>query len=71
MRNRDMTAKNTSGYKGVSFDKRDRKKKWYAQIRIENRHIILGYFYTPEEAARAYNDAAIKYFGEFARINIL
>jgi hypothetical protein len=31
----------------------------------------LGYFATEEEAAKVYNDAAIKYFGEFAWLNEL
>lgn len=31
--------------------------------------IWLGYFNTKEEAAKAYNKAAIKYFGEFSRLN--
>lgn len=29
----------------------------------------LGYYDTPKAAARAYNAAALKYFGEFARLN--
>jgi hypothetical protein len=62
---------NTSGYKGVYYkkDREQRKKKWGAQININKKNISLGYFLTKEEAALAYNEAAIKYFGEFAYLN--
>jgi hypothetical protein len=43
---------NTSGYRGVSYDKRD--KKWRASIRLNNVLKNLGYFPTPEEANVAY-----------------
>jgi hypothetical protein len=56
-----------SKYKGVVFDKD--ANKWRARISIENKRIHLGRFTTEEEAAIAYNNAAIKYFGEFARLN--
>ena len=56
---------NTSGYKGVSWHKRD--KKWQAQIKINYVNIHLGLFSTPELAHKAYCEAAIKYHGEFAR----
>ena len=57
---------NTSGFKGVYFYKPN--QKWKAQIQVgKNRHI--GYFDTPEEAARAYDAEARKHFGEFARPN--
>lgn len=60
---------NTSGFKGVSLDKR--YNKWAAYIRFNYRRKGLGYFNTKEEAARAYNQAAIQYFGEFAKLNEL
>lgn len=33
--------------------------------------IHLGLYFTQEEAAKAYNNGAIKYHGEFARLNLL
>lgn len=58
---------NPSGFRGVTFYKRD--KKWCAQIRFKNRCVNLGYFRTPQEAAIAYDTAALMLFGEFAVIN--
>jgi hypothetical protein len=54
-----------SGYKGV-YPERDR---WKAQITVDRRTEYLGTYLTPIEAAKAYNDAALEYFGEFARLN--
>jgi len=58
---------NTSGYKGVTWNKWHHS--WYAFIRINGRRISLGYFYDPKDAARAYDCKAIELFGESARIN--
>jgi hypothetical protein len=51
-----------SGFRGVRVDHSGR---WRARIA----HCHLGTFATPEEAARAYDAAATKYFGEFATLN--
>ncbi len=49
---------NTSGYLGVSFDKRVRK--WYSRIVVEGSQSYLGSFSTPEEAHQAYLKAKRK-----------
>lgn len=58
---------NTSGYKGVSWSKG--KKKWVAQISIKGKIKYLGQFINSTIAAKAYNAAALEYYGEFARLN--
>ena len=57
----------SSEYKGVSRYKRT--GKWRAYIGINGRHLHLGYFDDDTLAARAYNEAATEYFGEFAYLN--
>jgi hypothetical protein len=69
-RNRKLKGKNnTSGYKGVGFHKVS--QKWRARITFNGEGIWLGLFDTKEEAALAYNEAAIKYHKEFARLNVI
>ena len=69
-RNMKLRKDSESGYKGVRF-KRDmvRKKPWEAYIRLDKKRKTLGHYTSAVEAASAYNVAAEKFFGEFARIN--
>jgi len=65
--NADAPKNNKSGYKGVYWHKN--AKKWAASIRVRYRTNHLGVFENRKDAATAYNVAAIKHFGEFARLN--
>jgi hypothetical protein len=58
---------NTSGFKGVDFNKQN--NKWRAQIRQNSKKLHLGLFLTPEEAYQAYCKAAIASRKEFARLD--
>lgn len=60
---------NTSGYKGVSFSVQN--KKWISQITIDYENIYLGVYTNKEDAALAYDCAAIQLFGDYALLNIL
>ncbi len=57
----------TSRFKGVSWNSRCRR--WQAQIGANGHRIHLGWFTAEEEAARAYDVAALEHFGEFAVTN--
>lgn len=64
---RKQTRNKTSIYKGVYFDKK--LNKFRVQIMLYYKHIHIGLFDTQDKAAIAYNMAALKYFGEFAKLN--
>ncbi len=67
MANRRLNANNKSGFKGVYWNKGSRK--WHAQIACDGRKHHLGFYTSVIEAAHAYDDAATRLFGEYARIN--
>ncbi len=67
--NRGLDIRNHSGYKGVCWNKQ--RKKWSARITIDGKKLYLGFFIDKLEAAKAYNVGALKYFGNFARLNPL
>jgi len=58
---------NKHGFIGVVWHARDRR--WKANIRYNYRRRGLGTFYSAEDAARAYDRAALKLHGKFARLN--
>ena len=55
---------NTSGFKGVSWQRS--RSKWIAMITIDNKKRNLGRYNTRVEAAKAYRNAAVEAWGEFA-----
>ena len=59
-----------SRFKGVTLDSRESlPRRWVAKIQCDGLPIWLGRHASAEEAARAYDEAAVRLFGEFARTN--
>lgn len=56
-----------SQYRGVTWH--FGAGKWVAQTRVNGKHIHLGYFSNEQDAAVAYDTAAVRIFGEFAAPN--
>lgn len=65
--NLNSVRRNKSGYRGVI----SHQGKWMATIKSNCKFKYLGIFNNKEEAALAYNQAAIKHFGKLANLNIL
>ncbi len=65
--NQGLRSSNTSGYKGVNWNKASRK--YIARIFINGERIYLGLFDNPIEAAYTYDHYAKIHFGEFAVLN--
>lgn len=61
----------TSPYKGVCWRQPDKShgSGWEANIRVEGRQVYLGKFDVEVDAARAYDEAALRHFGESASVN--
>lgn len=66
---RKTRKKTSSKYKGVTWHSRD--CKWQVQANGTQKKIYIGYFDSEKDAALAYNDYAIKTWGEFAKLNII
>lgn len=67
--NQIINKHNHSGFKGIYLDKA--RNKYAVQICVNRKKIFLGRFKDKISAALKYNEAALEYFGEFARINII
>ena len=65
--NQNIRKDNTSGFKGVTWDK-DRDK-WMVSINKDRRRMFIGRYRDLHEAAMAYNEAAVKLFGKYANLN--
>jgi hypothetical protein len=62
------SARNASSkYKGVSWNKK--RKKWAAYIKKDSTQTRLGFFDCEADAAKAYDEAARIYHGQFAMLN--
>lgn len=61
-------AKNkASKFRGVTWDAA--RRLWHSQLYTSGKNTFLGRFELEEDAARAYNEAAIVHFGKFAHLN--
>jgi len=63
--NRVLNANNTSGYKGVTYNKL--RNKWQAKVKANNVYKHLGLFEDIEDAAMAVSKYRLKVHGEFAK----
>jgi hypothetical protein len=65
--NQGISSRNRSGFKGVSFFKT--RNKWRAVLSTRGEYRHIGYFDSPEDAARAYDSVVTDLHGEFAWTN--
>lgn len=65
LRNRAADKDSAVPYKGVGR----KRNRFIARIKANGKRISLGSYRTAEEAARAYDAAALKHHGEFAHLN--
>ena len=63
-KNHTLLSNNTSGYNGVSFDKK--ASKWRVYIYINGKQKTVGRFTNIEDALLARKEAEIEYYGEYA-----
>lgn len=63
MANQLLSKRNTSGHKGVSWNKE--KNKWEARITFKRNKMFIGYFDNLDEAVEARREAELSTFGEY------
>lgn len=63
--NKGTMKNNTSGHKGISWDRVN--KKWRSSINVHSKYVSIGRFETIEEAVEARLSYARQLHGEFAR----
>ncbi len=65
--NRTINKRNKSGFKGITWH--EFSQSWHAKIKKDYITYSLKYYKNPIDAAKAYDEAALELFGEFARTN--
>ena len=63
LQNMGLMSNNTSGYKGVSYQKH--RRKWQCHISTGSKRVFLGLYTTAKEASLAYESAAKLHHGVF------
>lgn len=67
--NRGVPRNSTTGFKGVTWS--EKRQRYLSRIAVGRTRIHLGWYVDAVDAAKAYNEAAVIYHGEFARLNII
>lgn len=67
MANCDKRKHNRSGFKGVY--RHSKNDSWIAAIGYKGEHLYIGSYVNPIDAAKAYDEAARRYYGDYARTN--
>lgn len=65
--NQRRQKRSTRRFRGVYWAKH--ANRWTARIGHDGGYSHLGYYFSEETAAKAYDEAALRYFGEYARLN--
>ncbi len=67
--NRAPSKNNTTGFKVLKRLEYRGRVTWQVRIGVQGKSITVGTYESKERAARAYDEAALKHFGEFAKLN--